>query len=75
MWRLLRLLIARPGSQINAAVAGWDRPISLEAMLLASVWSAWTGEQHPLMPDTSGRSLTDAESRLADLALENMNRR
>lgn len=75
LYRLLKLLLTRPDSQIAAAVAGWDRALSLEAVMLASLYTAWTGQRHPLMPDAPDLSLTDVETRLADMALEAMNRR
>lgn len=75
IWRLLKLLLTRPDSQVSAAVAGWDRPLSVEAFMLASLYTAWVGERHPLLPDVSERSLSDVEIRLADMALEAMNRR
>lgn len=75
MWRLLRILLTRPDSQIFAAVAGWDRPVSIEAFMLASLYTAWVGERHPLLPDVAERSLSDVDIRLADMTLEAMNRR
>lgn len=74
-FRLARQLLREPSSRLSAAVAGWERPLSLEAILLASVYTAWTGEQHPLMPDASDRQISEVETRLADMALEAMNRR
>ena len=74
-WRLLGQLLRDPGTHTAAAVAGWERPVSTEAFFLASLYTAWTGERHPLIPDIGARKLTDVESRLADMALENMNRR
>lgn len=71
-WRLVRVLLTRPDSQLSAAVAGWERPISLEAMVGASLYTTWSGEPHPLMPDVQKRTLSDVETRLADMALENM---
>jgi hypothetical protein len=73
--RLTGQLLRDPGSRVAAAVAGWERPISVEGFLLASVYAAWTGERHPLMPDLTDRAITDVDARLADMALENMNRR
>ena len=75
VWRLLGILLTRPDSQVSAAVAGWDRPLSIEAFLLASLYTTWSGERHPLMPDVSERSLSEVEIRLADMALQAMNRR
>lgn len=74
-WRLLKVLLTRTDAQLFAAVAEWDRPISTEAFFLASLYTAWSGERHPLLPDGSEQSISDVESRLADMALENMNRR
>jgi len=73
--RLTKELLKDPGTRLAAAIAEWDYPISVEAFLLASIYTAWSGQRHPLMPDDSERSITDVEIRLADLALENMNRR
>lgn len=73
--RLAAQLVRDPGTRLAAAVAGWDRPISVESFLLASIYTAWSGVQHPLMPDMRERALSDVETRLADMALENMNRR
>lgn len=75
IWRLLRILLNRSDSQVFAAVAGWDQPLSVEVFMLASIYSAWTGQRHQLLPDVSDRSLSDVETRLADMALEAMNRR
>lgn len=75
MWRLLKVLLTRPDSQFSAAVAGWVRPLSLESIMLASLYTAWTGQRHPLMPEAPEKDLSDPETRLADAALENMNRR
>ena len=74
-WRLLRILLTRPDSQVSAVVAGWDRPLTIEAFMLASLYTAWVGERHPLLPDVAEQSLSDVETRLADMALEAMNRR
>lgn len=73
--RLAKQLLRDPGTRLAAAVAGWDRPVSTEAFIMAGLWTAWTGERHPLMPDTRERNVSDVEARLADMALENMNRR
>lgn len=73
--RLTGQLLRDPATRLAAKVAGWDRPLSIEAFFLASIYTSWTGERHPLMPDVSDRNLSDVETRLADLALENMNRR
>jgi hypothetical protein len=73
--RLAGQLVRSLGTRLNAAVAGWDVPISPESLLLASLYTAWTKTQHPLMPNLEDRSLSDVETRLADMALENMNRR
>ena len=73
--RLTGELIREPSSHLAAAVAGWDRPLSVEAFMLASLYTAWVGERHPLLPDVAEQSLSDVETRLADMALEAMNRR
>lgn len=44
-------------------------------VFLASLYTAWTGNAHPLLPNPERHSLSDIETRLADKALENMNRR
>lgn len=75
LWRLLSILLTRPDSQLSAAVAGWNRPLSVEAFFLGSLYTAWVGEPHPLMPEAPERTLSDLETRLADMALEAMNRR
>lgn len=73
--RLARQLIKDPGTRLAAAIAGWDQPLSVSDFIAASLFTAWTGETHPLMPDLSDRALSDVETRLADMALQNMNRR
>lgn len=73
--RLTRQLLRDSSSRLAAAVAGWRAPVSTESFFLAALYTAWTGERHPLLPDVSERSITDVETRLADMALENMNRR
>lgn len=75
LWRLLGILLTRPDSQVSAAVAGWERPLSVESFFLGSLYTAWVGERHPLMPDAPAVALSDVETRLADMALEAMNRR
>lgn len=72
--RLARQLLRDLRSRFAARVADRD-PLSVEAIYIASLWSAWTGEKHPLLPDSSEQQLSEAEIRLADMALENMNRR
>lgn len=37
-WMLTRQLLADPTSRLAAAHAGWDHPMSREAMLLADLW-------------------------------------
>ncbi len=73
--RLAGMLLRDTGTRLAAAVAGWDRPISTGDFILASIYSAWSGQNHPLLPEIKARQITDVERRLADLALENMNRR
>lgn len=73
--RLTRQLLRDPGTRLAAAVAEWDQPVSVEGFILASLYTAWTGATHPLLPNLSDRALSDVDTRLADLALENMNRR
>lgn len=73
--RLTRQILRNTGSRLSAAVAGWDQPFSTEAFMLASIYSSWAGERHPLLPDVSEQSISDVETRLADMALEGMNRR
>ena len=75
VWRLLKVLLTRSDTHTAAVVAGWDRPISIETLLLASLYTAWVGQRHPLIPEAPEQDLSDAESRLADMALESMNRR
>lgn len=72
--RLTRLLLRDSGSQLAAAANGWKRPFSTEAFLLSGVYQAWAGEPHPLMPEVS-KSISEVDERLADMALEAMNRR
>jgi hypothetical protein len=73
--RLAGQLLKDPGTRLAAAVGGHEHPISIEGILLASIYSSWAGERHPLMPEAQDRKLSDVETRLADKALENMNRR
>ena len=73
--RLTQQILRNPASRLAAVVAGWDQPLSIEAFIGASLYTAWTGERHPLLPDVSERTLSDVETRLADMALERMNRR
>jgi hypothetical protein len=73
--RLTKQLLMNPATRLAAVVAGWERPVSIEAFLFASLYTAWSGHRHPLMPTDSDNETTDVEIRLADLALENMNRR
>jgi len=73
--RLARQLLKDPSTRLAAAVAGWDHPLSVEALISASLWTAWTGKRHPMVPDETTRSVSEIDTRLADIALENMNRR
>lgn len=73
--RLTGQLLRDPATRLSAAVAGWERPVTIEAFFLASLYTAWTGERHPLMPDLSEPNLSDVETRIADMALATMNRR
>lgn len=73
--RLAGQLLRDPGTRLAAAIAGWDNPVSAEVIVLASIYTSWTNTRHPLMPDDTERTITDVETRLADMALENMNRR
>ena len=73
--RLAKQLLKDPGTRLAAAVAGWDQPLSVSDFITASLYTAWTGERHPLIPDSNERHVSDVENRLADMALENMNRR
>lgn len=75
LFRLVNQILRNPASHLAAAVAGWSQPLSIEAFISASLYTAWTGQKHPLMPDESERSLSDVDVRLADMALEAMNRR
>lgn len=70
--RLTRQLLRDPGTRLAAAVAGWEHPISLETFMLASIYSTWSGERHPFLPDLSDRSISEVDTRLADMALEAM---
>lgn len=73
--RLAKRLMFDPGTHLGAAVAGWERPVPLLAIYMASLYTAWTGEPHPLMPTAHKSEMPDVERQLADMALENMNRR
>lgn len=75
VFRLTRQLLRNTGSRLFAAVAKWEQPLSTEAFIAASLYSAWAGERHPLLPDVSDNPLSDVDVRLADMALERMNRR
>lgn len=37
-WMLVRELLSDPSSRLGAARAGWDHPMSREAMVLADLW-------------------------------------
>lgn len=74
-FRLTKALLKDPGTRLSAAVAGWKTPITVEGFILASLYTAWSGERHPLLPDMTDRTASDVDTRLADMALENMNRR
>jgi len=70
--RLTSQLLKDTGTRLFAATAGWDRPLSTEAIMSASNYTATTGQPHPLMPKPTKPKVTDIEMRLADLALANM---
>lgn len=73
--RLATQLLKDTGTRLFAASAGWERPISTEAIFSASVYSATTGQPHPMMPKPQKPKVSDIEMRLADLALANMKRK
>ena len=70
--RLVSLLVRDPSSWTGAALAGWDRPFSHEAILLADLFDLEHGvnsrrppKPHPIRPwETSGRT----QRRMGDAA-------
>ena len=73
--RLLKILLTRTDSLFFAKTVGWVRPISVEAFAVASLYTAWTGAKHPMLPDVEDKQVADIDIQLADMALENMNKR
>lgn len=71
--RLAGQVVRTPGTRLNAAIAGHDHPLSITDLLIASVYSAWTGQPHPLVPTSKQSATPEIDVRLADLALQNMN--
>lgn len=71
---MLSILLRRPGTHTNAAVAGHPVPLTAGDLMLGSVFQVVTGHPHPLMPEPRDHVVTETEATRAELALANMNK-
>jgi len=75
VFRLVAQLLKDTGTRLFAASAGWEHPFSRADFIMASVYSAWSGQPHHLMPKPSKPKVSDIENRLAEAALQRMKRK
>ena len=58
--RLVMILASDTGSQVHAALYSMSHPMSREDYLLASIYGAWSGQKHWLIP-TRDEEVVEAE--------------